>query len=295
MSMNVIFNLVKRNMINYFYDKTSIFFSMLSVFLLILVYVLFLGQLQVNTVIEEVGNIIGIDGLINSWLVSGLIVTSSVTVPMATMSDIVSDRENRVFQDFYVAPIKRSSIVFAYLISSVIIGVMMATLTFMLGMIYVGLTSGIWISIVSIFQMIIVIILSSTLFASLSFVVLSFVKTTSAAGTINTLIGTMIGFFAGIYVPFGAFSSAFLRQILEINPAAQVVTLLRSIMMSPYLDIVFDGAPLSSLEGYKEAYGVTTTFFGNAISGLTIGFFIIGWIIIFISIGITRLNAYKEI
>ena len=293
--MNVIYNLVKRNMINYFYDKTSIFFSMLSVFLLILVYVLFLGQLQVNTVIEEVGDIAGIEGLINSWLVTGLIVTSSVTVPMATMSDIVTDRENKVFQDFYVAPIKRSAIVFAYLISSVIIGVMMATLTFLLGMIYVGVTSGIWISVFSVFQMFVVIILSSTLFASLSFVVLSFVKTTSAAGTINTLIGTMIGFFAGIYVPFGAFSSAFLRQILEINPAAQVVTLLRSIMMTPYLDIVFDGAPLSSLEGYKEAYGITTTFFGNSISGLTIGLFIVGWIIIFITVGITRLNAYKEI
>lgn len=293
--MNVIYNLVKRNMINYFYDKTSIFFSMLSVFLLILVYVLFLGQLQVNTVIEEVGDIAGIDGLINSWLVTGLIVTSSVTVPMATMSDIVTDRENKVFQDFYVAPIKRSAIVFAYLISSVIIGVMMATLTFLLGMIYVGVTSGIWISVFSIFQMFVVIILSSTLFASLSFVVLSFVKTTSAAGTINTLIGTMIGFFAGIYVPFGVFSSAFLRQILEVNPAAQVVTLLRSIMMTPYLDIVFEGAPLSSLEGYKEAYGVTTTFFGNSISGLTIGLFIVGWIIIFITLGITRLNAYKEI
>lgn len=292
--MNVIYNLVKRNMINYFYDKTSIFFSMLSVFLLILVYVLFLGQLQVNTVIEEVGDIDGISGLINSWLVAGLIVTSSVTVPMATMSDIVTDRENKVFQDFYIAPIKRSAIVFAYLISSVIIGVMMATLTFLLGMIYVGISSGIWISVFSIFQMFIVIILSSTLFASLSFVVLSFVKTTSAAGTINTLIGTMIGFFAGIYVPFGAFSST-LRQILEVNPAAQVVTLLRSIMMTPYLKIVFEGAPVSSLEGYKEAYGVTTTFFGNSISGVTIGLFIIGWIIIFITIGITRLKAYKEI
>ncbi len=293
--MNVIYNLVKRNMINYFYDKTSIFFSMLSVFLLILVYVLFLGQLQVNTVIEEVGDIDGISGLINSWLVAGLIVTSSVTVPMATMSDIVTDRENKVFQDFYIAPIKRSAIVFAYLISSVIIGVMMATLTFLLGMIYVGISSGIWISVFSIFQMFIVIILSSTLFASLSFVVLSFVKTTSAAGTINTLIGTMIGFFAGIYVPFGAFNSALLRQILEVNPAAQVVTLLRSIMMTPYLEIVFEGAPVSSLEGYKEAYGVTTTFFGNSISGVTIGLFIIGWIIIFITIGITRLKAYKEI
>ena len=293
--MNVIYNLVKRNMINYFYDKTSIFFSMLSVFILILVYVLFLGQLQVNTVIEEVGDIDGISGLINSWLVAGLIVTSSVTVPMATMSDIVSDRENKVFQDFYIAPIKRSAIVFAYLISSVIIGVMMATLTFLLGMIYVGISTGIWISVFSIFQMFIVIILSSTLFASLSFVVLSFVKTTSAAGTINTLIGTMIGFFAGIYVPFGAFNSALLRQILEVNPAAQVVTLLRSIMMTPYLEIVFEGAPFSSLDGYKEAYGVTTTFFGNSISGFTIGLFIIGWIIIFITIGITRLKSYKEI
>ena len=291
--MMVTMQLVKRNMLNYFYDKTSIFFSMLSVFILVLVYVLFLGQLQIDNVTELVGDIEGIGGLTLSWLVAGLVVTSTLTVSLSTMSDIVTDRENKMFQDFYVAPIKRSSIVFAYIISAIIIAFLMSYVTFMLGTIYIGVSTSIWIPLTTWFLMAFVILLSTTMFASMSFVVLSFIKTTSAAGTINTLIGTLIGFLAGIYVPFGAFSKSF-QNVIQLNPAAQIVVIMRQLVTAPYIEKVFDGAPLTALNDYKQAFGISLNVFDVNITFGWIVMIVIAWIVLFASVGILRLKAYKE-
>lgn len=291
--MMVTMQLVKRNMLNYFYDKTSIFFSMLSVFILVLVYVLFLGQLQIDNVTELVGDIEGIGGLTLSWLVAGLVVTSTLTVSLSTMSDIVTDRENKMFQDFYVAPIKRSSIVFAYIISAIIIAFLMSYVTFMLGTIYIGVSTSIWIPLTTWFLMAFVILLSTTMFASMSFVVLSFIKTTSAAGTINTLIGTLIGFLAGIYVPFGAFSKSF-QNVIQLNPAAQIVVIMRQLVTAPYIEKVFDGASLTALNDYKQAFGISLNVFDVNITFGWIVMIVIAWIVLFASVGILRLKAYKE-
>lgn len=291
--MKVTLQIVKRNMLNYFYDKSTIFFSFLSVLLLILVYTLFLAQLQIDGIKERVGDIEGISGMVNSWLIAGLVITSTVTVPMATMSDVVTDRERKVFQDFYVAPIPRYSIVLAYIISSILIGLLMAFVTLLLGILYLGISSGIWLSLISIFSLFGVILLSVSLFSAFSFVVLSFVKTTSAAGTINTLVGTLIGFFAGIYVPFGAFSESF-QNVMQLNPAAQIVTLLRQIITRPFLDIVFNGAPIEYRLEYENLYGISITLFNREFSSLMIVLFGIAWIILFSLIGVLRLKTYKE-
>jgi multidrug/hemolysin transport system permease protein len=266
---------------------------MLSVLLLVVVYVFFLGQLQIDNIKDLVGDINGIEGLTLSWLVAGLVITSTVTVSMSTMSDIVLDRENKMFQDFYVAPINRRSIVFAYIISSIIITILMAFTTYTLGAIYIGLTSSIWIPIDGWLYMFLVIVMSSALFSSLSFVILSFVKTTSAAGTVNTLIGTLIGFFAGIYVPFGAFSESF-QNIIQLNPAAQIVVLMRQIMTGPYVNQVFVGAPESAIIDYQRAYGISLNIYGNTITSFWIVVIGLIWIVGFIGLGVFRLKAYKE-
>ena len=88
---------------------------------MIVVYGLFLSNLQVDRIQESVGEINGISWLVNSWLVAGLLTVSTFTVPLNILSNMVVDQEKNVFDDFYVAPIKRSSIVFGYALSAFII------------------------------------------------------------------------------------------------------------------------------------------------------------------------------
>ena len=144
--MKATLNIIKRNILNYIYDPGSVFFSFLSVFILIVVYGLFLSNLQVDRIQESVGEINGISWLVNSWLVAGLLTVSTFTVPLNILSNMVVDLEKNVFDDFYVAPIKRSSIVFGYTLSAFIIGTIMTMLTFLLGEIVVIIQGGEWLS-----------------------------------------------------------------------------------------------------------------------------------------------------
>ncbi len=291
--MKAMLRIVRRNLLNYFYDKTSIFFSFLSVFILILVYAVFLGKLQKDGIAASVGDIEGIGWLVDTWLIAGLLSVSSFTVPLAVMSDMVSDLENRVFDDFLVAPIPRRSIVFGYVLSSFVIGSIMVTVTFVLGQLYIVSQGGEWFSLLEIGSIMLMIFLSTATFSALSFFLISLVKTVNAASTLNTLIGTLIGFFAGIYVPFVAFNESF-ANVLKLNPAAQLVSAFRRLMMQGPLDLVFNGAPETYRNAYESDYGISLSSFGIDFSIWGIVLYALVAMLVFFMMSIARLKAFKR-
>jgi multidrug/hemolysin transport system permease protein len=291
--MKSMISIVRRNLLNYFYDKTSIFFSFLSVFILILVYAVFLGKLQKDGIASQVGDIEGIGYLVDTWLIAGLLSVSSFTVPLAVMSDMVSDLENRIFDDFLVAPIPRRSIVFGYVISSFVIGTIMVTVTFILGQIYILTQGGDLYSLLEIVSILLMIMLSTATFSALSFFLISLVRSVNAASTLNTLVGTLIGFFAGIYVPFVAFNETF-ANILKLNPAAQLVSAFRRLMMQGSLDGVFEGAPAGIREAYEVDYGVVISSFGFDFSLWTTVLYAVVAMALFFFISTLRIKAFKR-
>lgn len=259
--MNASLTILKRNLLNYIYDPSTVFFSFLSVFILIGVYGVFLGTFQVQAVEDSVGNIEGISFLVNSWLVAGLLTVSSFTVPLSIMSNMVLDLENRIFDDFLIAPIKRYELVIGYALSAFVIGSIMTLITFIGSEIFIVLSGGTWLSLLGHLNMVGLILFANFVFSGLSFLIVSFIKSVASVNAINTIIGTTIGFLAGIYVPFAAFSETF-ANIIKFNPAAHLVTSFRQIMMQPSLDIVFKDAPLAIREDYETLYGVVLDWFG---------------------------------
>jgi multidrug/hemolysin transport system permease protein len=285
--------LIRRNLLNYFYDPSSVFFSFLSVLILVGVYTLFLGTLQVNDVQFSVGEIEGVRFMVNSWLIAGLLTVTSFTVPLTISSNMVSDLEKRIFDDFLVAPIKRSSIVFGYAISAFIIGVMMTTLTFILGQVFLILTGGTALSLASYGLVMGYILLSSAVFSALSFLMISFIKSTASVNAVNTIVGTLLGFLAGIYVPFAAFSDS-VANVLKLNPAAQMVVLFRGVLMEPAMDLVFKNAPTGIQENYMRVYGVSLEIFEVSWPSWWTILYMVGFGVIVLGISILRLNAFKR-
>ena len=292
--MRATFTIVKRNILNYVYDPSSVFFSFLSVFILVGVYALFLGTFQAQAVQDAVGDIDGVGWLVNSWLIAGLLTVSSFTVPLSILSNMVIDLEKKVFDDFLVAPIKRSSIVFGYLLSAILIGVIMTTLAFLLGeMAIVFGSGGAWLSLTSHLYVFGWIMLANLTLGALSFFIISFVTSTASVNAINSIIGTLIGFLAGIYVPFAAFSET-VANIFKFNPAAHIVVGLRALIMEPALDDVFKGAPAVVKETYSENYGVVMEWFGTTFSQGAIALYLAGLTLLFLAVSIVRLNAFKR-
>ncbi|MCL2321009.1 MAG: ABC transporter permease, partial [Oscillospiraceae bacterium] len=96
-------SLVKRNIKVFFRDRTSVFFSLLSVIIVILLYALFLGK----SLKSSVQNISHVDFLMDSWVMAGMITVTSVTSTLGAFGVMVMDNNRKISKDFYSSPLKR--------------------------------------------------------------------------------------------------------------------------------------------------------------------------------------------
>ncbi|XMB86168.1 ABC transporter permease [Mycoplasmatota bacterium WC44] len=291
--MNVILKLVKRNVLNYLYDKSSIFFSFLSVLIIIFLYVAFLGNMHVESIVDLVGDIPGIRWMIDSWIIAGIITVNSITVPLSILSDMIYDIEHKTINDFLTAPISRGQIVIGYLGASWLIGIVLSLFTLCLGQIYIVANGGDLISFITFIKAFLIIVLSVVTFSSFSFLLLSFVKSINTVGVVNTLVGTLIGFLAGIYVPLGAFGPG-LQTAIKLNPAAHVVSIFRKIFMEVPLDKVFMGAPVEASQRYRNYNGVDLNIFDIDLSITMMVLYLITLSVIFFGLSVVRLNKMKR-
>jgi multidrug/hemolysin transport system permease protein len=106
-----------RNIKLYFRDKATVFFSLLSVFIIIGLYVLFLG----NAWTSEFPNQEYAKFIMNSWIMAGLISVTGFTTAIGAFEIMIQDRELKIEKDFLSAPVKRSSLAAGYLLSVYII------------------------------------------------------------------------------------------------------------------------------------------------------------------------------
>ena len=74
-----------RNLKLYFRDRTAVFFSLLAVFIIIGLYVLFLG----DTITADLTEIKGARFLMDSWIMAGLLAVTSVPTTMGAASVVV--------------------------------------------------------------------------------------------------------------------------------------------------------------------------------------------------------------
>ena len=144
--MREIFYLTKRNCLVYLRDKSAVFFSFLSMLIVLGLMVVFLGKMNsenVLSVIEEYGGceITAQDRenaayLIQMWTLAGIISVNAVTVTMTVLGNMVQDEARKRIMAFYVTPVKRLYLALGYIFSAWVIGTFMCLLTFAMGEVF---------------------------------------------------------------------------------------------------------------------------------------------------------------
>jgi len=253
--MNILVQLVSRNLKLYLRDRAAVFFSFLSVIIIILLYVLFLGAMQTDTLVENFGEIEGLDWLVSSWIMAGLLTVSTVTVPLTAIGRLIQDRDKKIIMDFSTSPIDRRILALSYLVSSWIIAFIMVFFNFIVGQAYVLLNGGELLGFLSTIQVLSIVLLSIIVFSSFFFYIALFMKTVNAFGILSTLVGTLVGFFGGIYIPIGVLGKN-VQTVMNLLPTAHSVTLMRNIYMKEPIALVFDGAPQQAYDNYSYIYGL---------------------------------------
>ncbi|MGM9972425.1 MAG: ABC transporter permease [Clostridiaceae bacterium] len=272
------FNLAVRNIKLYFRDKTSVFFSLLGVFVIIGLYILFLGD-QVES---GVGDLPEARFLMDSWIMGGVIAVTSITTTMGAFGQMVDDKVKKNYKDIYASPLKRYKIAGGYLISSYMVGVIMSLLTFFLAEIYIVISGGEFLPFEKIIQAIGVILISVLASSSMIFFMVSLFKTNNSFATASTIVGTLMGFLMGIYIPIGVLPSS-VQTFIKAFPLSHSGTLLRQIFMEIPISVTFKGIPLEEVEKFKLELGVVYKVGDKVLTpGLQISFLIITAVVFYL-------------
>lgn len=290
--MRTIKMLTLRHLRCFFRDRRAVFFSFLSVFIIIGLYVLFLGKLQVDSLKMAVGEMEGIRYLVDSWIMAGILTVNAVTVSLSAYGIMINDGERGALKEFLTAPIKRSHLITSYILSTVTIGLIISFTTFILAEIYIVSTGGQFIGLLgtlNVLGLLFIIVLSS---AALTCFLASLVNSINAFSTMSTLIGTLIGFLAGVYIPIGVLPDS-VQLFVKFIPFTYAASSLRQVFMEDPLAEVFEGAPAEALQSYEEAYGIVISFGNYEVSQpVMVGILILTTVIFFI-LAVYRLSKYR--
>ena len=248
--------LLKRNIKLYFRDKINLLLSLLAILIIIALYALFLGNVWEY---EEIMGLPELDILRDSWLTAGILAVATVTTSMGAFAVIVDDRINKINKGFYASPVKRSNITSGYILSAFLVGVIMTVITAIplgLYLLFLGGESLTLIAYVQVFGLILLTSLSST--AMVCFIV-SLLKSYGAFTTASTILGTLIGFLMGIYLPIGVLPEA-VQTAMKLFPPSHAAMLFRQMLLEVPMERSFEGVPVVYLEEFQEMMGVVFKF-----------------------------------
>lgn len=251
--------LISRNRKVYTRDRLAFFMSFLSVIILILVYQIFLGQIQIDAIKEALNSDTAstdIIQMVNYWLISGLTTIISMTSTLGAFGVMVLDKEKKLSEDFKVSPVSNFKIELSYAIFAILFGIIMTMFSciFAIGM-FNGFSSLLDFSTTDYLSILGIVSMGTVLAATIILPILAFIRTSSAFTTLSTIVGTFIGFISGVYLSIGSVGES-LQQVMTWFPLTQVNALLKQILMKDAISKVFDHAPSTVIMNYKESYGV---------------------------------------
>ncbi|MEX3744172.1 ABC transporter permease [Lysinibacillus xylanilyticus] len=266
--MEALSSLVQRNSKVFRRDKTQVFFSLLSVLIVLVLYAVFLQKMQVDAIEQMTEATPELVTMVNEWLVAGLLSMIAVSTTLAAYGVAVKDLESKAQADFLTAPISRATIQLSYVINALIIGCIFSFIALIGCEIFIVATGGELLSFRNFVNVVGILFLSVLLASVFNLFLVLFVNTQNSFSTLGTIVGTAIGFLCGVYVPVGALPT-FAQNLIMYFPISHTTLLLRNAFMESSISKVFEGAPASQIDEYKKVYGIVYDLHGNILSTST--------------------------
>ncbi|RKJ40642.1 ABC transporter permease [bacterium 1XD42-8] len=285
-----------RNLKIYFRDKTAVFFSLLAVLIVIVLYILFLAQLQIDTVVENTNNLVDEDKisyLINSWILAGLLSITTVTSTLGGYGTIVEDIEKKKSMDFKSSPLSIMAYPLAGMISCIIIGTIISTIALGVYTVYIYFVTGYLFTFQQILQCVGFIIISTSMNAAFLGFIIAYIKTSSAFSSISLVMGTVIGFLNGLYVPIGSLPEI-IQNVLKCLPFGHIASVFRKILMKDSIPECFGSFSEEIINNYQYDYGVKLQIGTNNISGEISILFVVAVMVVFMGLYFMKYGVKKK-
>lgn len=247
-------SLTKRHILIFLRDKTAVFFSFLSVLILLALYFLFIGKQYTSG-----GELDLLDENLKTYLVAGvmmggIIVINTLSLSLGMMGTIISDMEYRKLDGFLVTPVRRYQLILSYYLASVIVTTLLTLFMWALTIIYVGLSSGYWYTFEVIALASVYILLFTFISSSIMIFITTLMKSTNAFGAVSGVLGTLVGFMSGIYMPLVVLGQS-MAYVASAVPFTHMAIILKNVLLKePYKELSVL-IPEEAMSGISLVYG----------------------------------------
>lgn len=286
--------LIKRNVKLFLKDKMTVFFSMLAPVIVLLIYILFLGNLQVDSMqqmlaSEGIGSDVitnkDLHAIINNWMIAGVMGVSCVTVALNANAIMVRDKANGNMNDALSSPVKRWVVYVSYIASAFIITLTIALVVLVIALCYLAGSGGFMLSFVDVLSILGITILSTISSACFAALICSFM-TPSALAAATGVFGACIGFLMGAYLPFSMLPKV-VGWIGCFVPGTYSVGLFKQVFLNGLFDDLTSKLAAVGKEDFIvklfDQYSVNLEIFGHEISA--------GWMIFALLISIVLFGS----
>lgn len=291
-----------RNLKLYLRDRGTVFFSLLSMLIVIGLMVLFLGDIQKENMIAMFQKFPGRDAaadeknaglLILSWTCAGILSINAVTVTLSALSSMIKDKASGRLNAIYTAPVSRLVIALGYVLAAWAASVMICMLTLLITEIY-GVICGLeWFSAVTHLQLIGMIMVNSFAYAAFMYVAAVLIQSEGAWSGLGTVIGTLTGFLGGIYLPIGQLSES-VGNFMKCSPIIYGAAMFRDIMTKNILETTFADIPEEVTDTYREMMGIDLIVFDQKVTvGMSLALLLI-FGVVFLMIGVAVVRHQKR-
>ena len=264
--MREIYYMLKRNILLYLRDRVSVFFSILSMLIVLALMVIFLGNMNIENVVDalaESGSLRDTAAdeknaayLIQMWTLAGILIVNAVTITLTVMGTMVQDEVKNRLANFYMAPVKRIKITLGYILSSWIVGIGMCILTLIVGELYMVFCGHPLLCAADCLKLCGMIVLNTFIYTSLSYFMALFIHSESAWSGIMTIIGTLVGFVGAIYLPMSMLPEG-VSRVLKCLPVLHGAAMMRMVCTKDAIDQTFAGLPEIAGDTFREQMGVS--------------------------------------
>ena len=258
--------LTRRNLKIFLKDRANVFFSLLAPLIVLALYVLFLGRIQEDgllAVLEGMGIQGGGDQIAafsDSWMLAGCMSCACITVPLCACGIMIQDKARGITQDLFISPVARWVTPAAYFCSVVAAGLAIGAIVLAVCFVWLA-ASGMWLlSLPDVLGCIGAFILSVISSARRLVFVVSFFRSQGAFTALNIILGTVVGFLIGAYMPISYFPDA-VQKFTYFIPGSYTAGLFRNFMMRGALEEIAQLSPAFA-EGLRSEFSLTFDFFG---------------------------------
>ncbi len=265
--MTALWALTMRNLKVFLRDRANVLFSLLAPLIVLGLYVLFIGRMQSDGIISALSEFgvtadDAVQAFSDSWMLSGVMATTCITVPLCACGIMVQDRIRGVSADFLASPVPSWAAPAAYFLSVFLAGACISLIVLGVCFLYIALSGSWLLSVTEVFAAVGTTMLSVLASSTMLVFLIGFLKSEGAFTGINIIFGTVIGFLIGAYIPVSSFPT-WVQYITLFVPGSYSAGLFRGFLMQGAIDEMASVAGEPFAEALSEQFSVRLNFFGS--------------------------------